>query len=122
MKLIWNQFVESPSLKNYQELKAHARKVRPRPDWPAWRDKALAHLRGVIAERKASKRKLQRTIGIGPVMPTTRVWLKSFSGKSAMTRRGRKPLRVAVHRVFGFALLPRVKKNTRAMRCRFTKK
>jgi uncharacterized Zn finger protein len=59
MKLIWHEFIESPFLKNYQELKAHARKVRPRPDWPAWRDKALAHLRGVIEkerrEEKSSK-------------------------------------------------------------------
>jgi uncharacterized Zn finger protein len=56
MKLIWNQFVESPSLKNCQELKAHARKVRPRPDWPTWRDKALAHLRGVIAKEKEQEK------------------------------------------------------------------
>ncbi len=48
MKLIWHEFVDSPSLKNYQELKAYARKVRPVPDWPAWREKALAHLRSVI--------------------------------------------------------------------------
>ncbi|HLA11584.1 MAG TPA: hypothetical protein VJ023_13435 [Pyrinomonadaceae bacterium] len=59
MKLIWREFVESPFLKNYQELKAHAIKVRPRPDWPAWRDKALVHLRRVIEkeirEEKTSK-------------------------------------------------------------------
>jgi tetratricopeptide (TPR) repeat protein len=30
MKLIWNQFVEWPFLKNYQELKAHALKKNPR--------------------------------------------------------------------------------------------
>jgi hypothetical protein len=56
MKLIWNQFVESPFLKDYQELKAHAGKVRPRPDWPAWRDKALVHLRGVIAKEKQQEK------------------------------------------------------------------
>jgi uncharacterized Zn finger protein len=56
MKLIWNQFVESPFLKNYQELKAHAGKVRPRPDWPAWRDKALAHLRGIIQKEKQEEK------------------------------------------------------------------
>jgi uncharacterized Zn finger protein len=56
MNLIWRQFVESPFLKNYQELKAHARKVRPRPDWPAWRGKALAHLRGVIEKEKREDR------------------------------------------------------------------
>ena len=52
MKLVWQEFVESPFLRNYQGLKAHAGKVRPRPDWPAWRDKALAHLRGVIEQEK----------------------------------------------------------------------
>jgi uncharacterized Zn finger protein len=56
MKLIWNQFVESPFLKNYQELKARARKVRPRSDWPAWRDKALAHLREVIEKEKQEEK------------------------------------------------------------------
>jgi uncharacterized Zn finger protein len=56
MTLIWNQFVQSPSLKNYQELKAHARKVRPHPDWPAWRDKALAHLRCVIEREKREEK------------------------------------------------------------------
>lgn len=56
MKLVWNQFVESPFLKNYQELKAHAGKVRGRADWPAWRDKALAHLRGVIAKEKQQEK------------------------------------------------------------------
>jgi hypothetical protein len=52
MKLIWHEFVASPSLKNYQELKAHARKVLPHPNWPAWRDRALAHLRCVIEKEK----------------------------------------------------------------------
>lgn len=52
MTLIWNQFVEWPFLKNYQELKAHALKVRPDRDWPAWRDKALNYLRGVIEKEK----------------------------------------------------------------------
>jgi uncharacterized Zn finger protein len=52
MTLIWNQFVESPNLQNYQDLKAHAVKVRPNPDWSAWRDKALTHLRGVIKKEK----------------------------------------------------------------------
>jgi len=56
MRLIWREFVESPFLKNYQELKAHALKVRPTPDWPAWRDKALAHLRGVIEKEKQAEK------------------------------------------------------------------
>jgi uncharacterized Zn finger protein len=56
MKLIWDQFFESPFLNNYQELKAHALKVRPRSDWPAWRDKALAHLRAVIEKEKQQEK------------------------------------------------------------------
>ena len=28
----------------------------PRPDWPAWRDKALAHLRGVIQKEKQEEK------------------------------------------------------------------
>ena len=56
MKLIWNQFVVSPFLKNYQELKAQALKVRPAPDWPAWRDKALTHLRSVIGKGKQEEK------------------------------------------------------------------
>lgn len=56
MTLIWNQFVESPFLKHYQELKAHAGKVRPLSDWPAWRDKALAQLRGVIEKEKRAEK------------------------------------------------------------------
>ena len=50
------------------------------------------------SREKSEKRKLQRTIGIGPAMPTTRGWLTSFSGKSGMTRPGRKLARVAVLR------------------------
>jgi len=56
MSLIWNQFVESPYLQNYQELKAHALKVRPDPDWPAWRDKALTHLRDVIEKERQQEK------------------------------------------------------------------
>lgn len=56
MKLIWRQFVESPSLKNYQELKTHAGKVHRHPDWPGWRDKALANLRSVIEKEKQEEK------------------------------------------------------------------
>jgi uncharacterized Zn finger protein len=56
MTLIWNQFVESPSLQNYQELKANALKVRPDSDWPAWRDKALTYQRGVIEKEKQEEK------------------------------------------------------------------
>ncbi len=58
MNLIWNQFVESPFLKTYQELKTNARKV-PIRDWPGWRNKALAHLRSVI-ERERQQEKTSR--------------------------------------------------------------
>jgi uncharacterized Zn finger protein len=56
MKLVWHEFVASPSLKNYRELKAHARKVRPHSDWPAWKDKALAQLRCVIEKEKREEK------------------------------------------------------------------
>ncbi len=56
MTVIWNQFVESPFLKNYQELKAHALAVHPSPDWSAWRDKALTHLRGIIEKEKQQEK------------------------------------------------------------------
>src|SRR5260370_13913314 len=56
MKLIWDQFVESPSLSNYKELKANAVKVQPHSDWPAWRDRALANLRAVIEKEKQEEK------------------------------------------------------------------
>lgn len=56
MSLIWNQFVESPSLSHYQELKADARKVRPSSDWAALREKALVHLRRVIEKEKRDEK------------------------------------------------------------------
>jgi uncharacterized Zn finger protein len=45
LALIWKQFSEQPSLKNYQLLKQHA--DRPQT-WPEWRDRALATLRGTV--------------------------------------------------------------------------
>jgi len=73
MKIIWNQFVESPFLKNYQELKAHARKCSRVPTglpgetrrWPICEESF---------RKKSKKRRLQGTIGIGPAKLTTRVW------------------------------------------------
>lgn len=56
MSLIWDQFVESPSLGHYQELNANAVKVQPNSNWPAWREKALAHLRSVIAQEKQDQK------------------------------------------------------------------
>jgi uncharacterized Zn finger protein len=56
MKLIWDQFVESPSLGHYQELNANALKVQPNSNWPEWRKKALAHLRSLIAQEKQDQK------------------------------------------------------------------
>ena len=56
MKLVWDQFVESPSLGRYQELKANAVKVQPSSNWPAWREKGLAHVRSVIAQEKRDQK------------------------------------------------------------------
>jgi uncharacterized Zn finger protein len=56
MKLVWEQFVESPSLGHYQELRANAIKVEPNSNWPAWREKALAHVRWVIAREKQDQK------------------------------------------------------------------
>jgi len=56
MRLIWEQFVEAPSLGHYQKLKANALKVRPSSDWPAWREKALVHLRKVIEQERRDEK------------------------------------------------------------------
>jgi hypothetical protein len=56
MGLIWEQFLELPSIGHYQELSANARKVHPRADWPSWRDKALTHLRTVIENEKREEK------------------------------------------------------------------
>lgn len=55
--LIWEQFVELPSLNHYQELKTNALKVRPKSDWRGWREKALTHVRSVIAREKQDEQK-----------------------------------------------------------------
>jgi uncharacterized Zn finger protein len=52
MKLIWDRFVESPSLGRYQELEANALKVSPVCAWPTWREKALDQLRRFITDEK----------------------------------------------------------------------
>lgn len=56
MKLIWDQFLESPSLGHYQELNANAVKVQPNSSWPVWREKALAHVRSLIAQEKQDQK------------------------------------------------------------------
>ena len=53
LDLIWREFTETSTLGNYQLLAEHALKIAPTPDWPTWREKALAHLRGIIARAQA---------------------------------------------------------------------
>jgi len=43
MEVIWRLFASSPSVDNYQHLKRHAESVA---QWPVWREKALAFVRG----------------------------------------------------------------------------
>lgn len=49
MDLIWRQFAKAPSLHSYQHLRDHADRIK---QWPAWRDKALAHIRSQLAKEK----------------------------------------------------------------------
>ena len=49
MALIWAEFTESPCLERYQNLKTHADRNH---EWPTWREKAMASLRGSIAGEK----------------------------------------------------------------------
>jgi uncharacterized Zn finger protein len=50
MALIWAEFAEHPNLGLYQELKSHADRCK---EWFAWREKALAHVRQMMARTKA---------------------------------------------------------------------
>ncbi len=43
LKLIWQDFIDSPSLFSYQSLKEHADKIK---SWSSWREKALGFMRG----------------------------------------------------------------------------
>ncbi len=49
MQLIWNQFMQSPVLMNYQALEKHAKVAK---DWAVWREKALDEIRRSISEVK----------------------------------------------------------------------
>lgn len=49
MQLIWNQFVKSPALTNYQALERHAKVAK---DWASWREKALDEIRRSIGKVK----------------------------------------------------------------------
>lgn len=48
MALAWAMFTDRPTLEGYRGLQAHADRIG---GWPAWRDKALAHLRSQPADR-----------------------------------------------------------------------
>jgi uncharacterized Zn finger protein len=54
MNLVWNEFVESPTLSEYQTLKSHADTIH---DWASWRGKALDYLRQRIADKTNKPRK-----------------------------------------------------------------
>jgi uncharacterized Zn finger protein len=58
MALMWKEFVESPRLEEYQQLKSHADLFRA---WPEWRAKAFDHLRTVLAGRKITAKKRRWT-------------------------------------------------------------
>jgi uncharacterized Zn finger protein len=49
MALIWEAFVEYPSLETYRQLQRHGRRAK---QWSDWRDKALALIRMRIADKK----------------------------------------------------------------------
>jgi uncharacterized Zn finger protein len=54
MALIWAEFAESPSLKQYVNLKAHAERIG---QWELWREKALEYLRERIGRAKSESQK-----------------------------------------------------------------
>lgn len=53
MALIWAEFAESPELERYGLLKEHAERIG---SWSAWREKAIACIRGSIAAAKSDVR------------------------------------------------------------------
>jgi uncharacterized Zn finger protein len=54
MALVWAEYAESPTLREYQNLKAHAGKIGT---WGQWREKALEYLRRQIAAAINERRK-----------------------------------------------------------------
>ncbi|MHC4066614.1 MAG: SWIM zinc finger family protein [Planctomycetota bacterium] len=50
MALVWEAFVEDPSLETYRQLHRHGRRAN---EWADWRDKALALIRTRNTDRKA---------------------------------------------------------------------
>ena len=55
MQIIWKYFEKTPDFGNYNKLKEHADKVKPKSTWQTWREKALEYIRQDIAERKKNK-------------------------------------------------------------------
>lgn len=53
MNLMWAEFSESPSLSDYQKLKAHADRIE---QWPVWREKAVTLVRKMIDQKKKEER------------------------------------------------------------------
>lgn len=53
MTLVWDGFVEFPTLENYRNLKKHADLSR---DWKTWRTRALSLLREAFARTKRERR------------------------------------------------------------------
>jgi uncharacterized Zn finger protein len=51
--LVWQEFVDRPSLETFKSLKSYAQKIR---SWDSWRDKALAHVRADIRKRSNGAR------------------------------------------------------------------
>ena len=60
MQLIWANFIERPHLEEYKRLKEHAERIK---EWSKWRQQALEHIRGLIADAKRGK------------SPTGKYWL-----------------------------------------------
>jgi uncharacterized Zn finger protein len=70
MKLIWAEFAERPCLETYRVLEKHAKQAG---EWPAWRERALAEIRRVIAEAREAPRG-------GPLTP----WVRSSNDHSGL--------------------------------------
>jgi len=60
MQLIWANFTDNPGLEKYKALKEHAERIK---EWSKWRQQALEHIRGLIADAKRGK------------SPTGKYWL-----------------------------------------------
>lgn len=57
MQLIWANFTDHPGLENYKTLKGHAERIK---EWPKWRQQALEHIRGIIADARKHRPRTYR--------------------------------------------------------------